>query len=126
MLDTIEIKNEVPTYEIKIAIGLRVGYSEKVYSQEFAETIIQEYVDDAGFCVAVCPTRFIYTHGQEPGIIISIINYPRFPSNKEDLKFMAIELARKLMIKLEQTRCSVILPDYTKLLENKEKINGVN
>ena len=108
------------TYEIKIYCGLRHGYSktEPLHDIEEVKSICQGYCDRNGFCVTVNPTEFIYTDGFEPGAIIGIINYPRFPKGIGELDTRALELAEILLNEMNQERVSVVTPRETIMLEN--------
>lgn len=109
--------NEVTTYTAQIYVGLRVGYSEQLYSLKEVRGLCQEYADSVGLCVTVTPTEFIYTKGYEPGVIVGLINYPRFPSEFVDIEFHALALAGKLKDALEQNRVSVVFPHKTVMIE---------
>jgi len=88
------------TWEAQIFCGLRKGYSSEFYTIEDLEKICQEYVDEIGWCVTVTPTKFIYKKGNEPGAIIGVILYPRFPLEIEELKARVQGLAYLLMVRL--------------------------
>jgi len=107
------------TYEIKIYCGLRQGYSKELplHDLEEVKSICQEYCDTNGFCVTVSPIEFIYTDGFEPGAVVGIINYPRFPRVPRELDSAAIILAKMLLEKLGQERISVVMPTNTIMLE---------
>jgi hypothetical protein len=116
--------HRVDTYEIKIYMGLREGYDGEVYPLPLVESLLQAYCDAEGFCVTLEPTEFIYTSGNEPGCVIGIINYPRFPKTKADLQFKAFEIAHMLLKETKQYRCSVVASDYTWLLENEDLVGN--
>lgn len=107
----------VLTWQAQIFCGLRVGYTEEILSIEKVYRTCQEYVDEDGWCVTITPTKFIYKNGYEPGAIIGIIDYPRFPSHHQNLKNRTVELAKRLLVKLEQLRISIVFPDETIMLE---------
>ena len=44
-------------------------------------------------CVTVMPTEFIYDGGEEQGVVVELINYPKFPQSPEDINKRARELA---------------------------------
>ena len=67
-----------------------------------AERICREYCDEAGFCVTVTPTNYIYTGGEEDGFIVGLINYPRFPRAPQIIWQRAEELAALLCDNLGQ------------------------
>jgi len=109
------------TIEAKIYCGLKSnsnslkGYE---YSPKIAKTICQEYVDEVGLCVSLTETTFIYTEGEEPGIIVGLINYPRFPSDLKSIKHHCLKLGDKLLGVLDQKRLSIVLPNETIMLIN--------
>lgn len=54
---------------------------------------IRKYCYRIGLCVTVNETIFIYTAGEEYGVEIGFINYPRFPDTEDAIVNKAIELA---------------------------------
>jgi hypothetical protein len=118
------------TFYANIWLGLQPGYEtpERFIKghNEYCKVkeICQKYVEK-GLCVTVTKTEFIYTGGNEPGVIIGMINYPRFPKIEGAILQDAFELAFELMTELDQFRCTVVTPDDTILLENMEKIGDV-
>lgn len=66
-----------------------------------------------GLCVTVEPVTYIYTGGEEEGVRVGLINYPRFPSDAKKLKERASELAHQLMHELHQHSYSIVGPDET-------------
>lgn len=117
-------KIAVDTYEIKIYIGSKVGYNGPDQSTYDMQMRCREYCDEVGFAVTVTQTNFVYTGGEESGVIIGIINYPRFPKTPEELDEHAFTLANMLMKEFKQYRCSVVTSDYTYLLENEELVGN--
>lgn len=106
----------IPKYEATIFIGRRVGYTDEIRSLHTIEAICQEYCNKAGLCVTVTETKFIYTNGSEPGAIIGLINYPRFPTDRVELSKHARLLGMKLKEALGQKRVTLHLPDGTIML----------
>ena len=80
---------------------------------ESAKRICRQYCDDTGFCVTVTKTEYVYTGGQETGIIVGLINYPRFPSDKETMLARATDIANLLREKLNQESFSIQTPEKT-------------
>lgn len=80
---------------------------------ESAKRICRQYCDDTGFCVTVTKTEYVYTRGQESGIIVGLINYPRFPSDKETMLTRATDIANLLREKLNQESFSIQTPEKT-------------
>ena len=103
----------VETYGASIFLGLRGGYTNNVSTIKEVNRIVGEYVDEHNMCVSVTPTAFHYVGGDEPGAIIGLINYPRYPSTKECLKSYALAMATHLKETFHQNRVSVMFPDET-------------
>ena len=66
-----------------------------------------------GACVTVTPTNYIYTMGEESGVEVGLINYPRFPKSKEDIFEQAEELGHMLMEECCQGSFTIMTPDET-------------
>lgn len=82
------------TYTATIYMGLKPSYSgvNETYlltAKRKALNIIQDYCDNVGLGVTVTDTLFVYTEGNEPGLIIGLINYPRFPSEDYEIRSKA-------------------------------------
>jgi hypothetical protein len=78
-----------------------------------AKKITQEYCDKNGMCVTVTPTVYVYTGGQEDGVIVGLINYPRFPKYNSELLKIAEAIAEELRIGLGQQSYSIDTPKET-------------
>ena len=84
----------------------------KIYiagDKSLAKQFLQEYVM-RGACVSISDEEYIYTMGHEAGIVVNLINYPRFPKEPAALLCQALELAEELVEKLYQGSCTVV--DY--------------
>ena len=71
-------------------------YWVKIYLSGSIETIkavCREYCYRIGLCVTINPTLFIYTGGEEYGVEIGLINYPRFPDSEKGIMAKAVDLA---------------------------------
>lgn len=73
-----------------------------------------------GLCVTIEPVEFVYTGGQESGVRVGFINYPRFPSEPETIFAVAEELALVLIDKLHQHSASIVASDRTVWLSRRE------
>jgi hypothetical protein len=80
---------------------------------ERAKQICREWCFNIGGCVTVTPTTYIYTGGEESGVIVGFINYPRFPTTPDDLLTKARQLADGLMHGLCQHSYSIQTPETT-------------
>lgn len=94
-------KAECLTHVIKIYIA---------GDKNLARQVLQEYVMK-GMCVSISDEEYIYTMGNETGIVVNLINYPRFPKSKQELLTEAYQLAEHLIEKLYQGSCTVV--DYS-------------
>jgi hypothetical protein len=78
-----------------------------------AKQACREYCFETGFCVSVEPVSFIYTGGEELGVRVRLINYPRFPMTTTMLLEKAEQLGRALIERLCQHSFSIVGPDET-------------
>lgn len=78
-----------------------------------AKQACREYCFNVGLCVTVEPVTYVYTGGEESGVRVGLINYPRFASSHDDLRAKALGLANFLMEELYQNSYSVVGPDDT-------------
>jgi hypothetical protein len=116
---------QIPTYEIKIYVGTQPGYEpcSSIISNNIKrgiKTYLQEYANVIGFCTTVTDTEFIYKNGREKGVVIGIINYPRFPSTPEKLLDHAFTIAYNLLIIAKQKRISIVTSDDTYMVHHNE------
>jgi len=84
--------------------------------------ICREYTWNHGLCVTITPTDYIYTGGEESGVIIEIINYPRFPATSTKIAETAINLGMNLVHGLHQRSFSVMTPDETVRFSRGEEV----
>ena len=80
---------------------------------EQAKQVCREECMAEGLCVTVSPASYIYTGGEESGIVIGLINYPRFPSSPDRIVRRARVLAETLMKRLCQRSFSLMTPQET-------------
>ncbi len=85
-----------------------------------AEQVCREYCYSVGHCVTVTPTRYVYKGGDETGVIVGLINYPRFPKAPEALLADAEQLGDLLMVALCQSSFTVETPGTTKWFSRRE------
>jgi hypothetical protein len=86
-----------------------------------AKRILKKYCHEHGCCVTVTPTEYIYTGGAETGVIVGLINYPRFPSTPEELTTKAVDLAQLLLNGLFQKSVTVQTPAQTLWFSQREE-----
>jgi hypothetical protein len=117
----------VPTFTATVYVSLEETYSADgvklqvpiVHSLWDVQSVLRDYCDIVGLCVTLSETQYIFTHGSERGIVVGLINYPRFPSTPEAIRGHAMELAARLKVALGQRRVSVVFPDETVMLGEK-------
>ncbi len=73
-----------------------------------AHRVVREFCYTLGACFTVTPSKFIYTGGEEDGFAINLLNYPRFPSDPENLFMRARDLAHRLMMTCNQRTCLLV------------------
>lgn len=78
-----------------------------------AKQVCREWCMAVGACVTVEPLDYIYTGGEEAGVRIGFINYPRFPASEPYIVERATDLAMRLMEKLCQHSFSIVGPAET-------------
>lgn len=106
----------VPTFTATVYVGLLERDTGVSVPVSAAKSKIKEYVNAVGLCVTCTETEFIYTRGGEPGLIIGLINYPRFPSSPEQIKAHAIAVAEMLLKECKQMKVTVVMPIETVMI----------
>jgi hypothetical protein len=110
---------QVESYPVSIYVGFKnIKTNQIVGSVGLIELICQRFCNEIGLCVTVTPTKFIYTDGSEPGCIVGLINYPRFPDSKENILSTATSIAGIFKFHCEQQRISIVAPDVTIMIES--------
>lgn len=95
----------LPTYQVTIYIAGDVATAERV---------IREHCYQNGCCVTITQTKFIYTGGEETGVAVGLVNYPRFTSTPEQIDALAEILARSLIPACNQTSCLLVSTTKTR------------
>lgn len=85
-----------------------------------AKHVCREYCLEVGLCVTVEPVDYIYTGGEESGVRVGLINYPRFPVDVLEIENRAYALAHKLMTGLCQHSFSIVGPEKTEWFTRRE------
>jgi len=114
-------QQSVKTFQATIFCGFRPGYNQLLkFDEDYfreAKDICQEYCNSVGLGLTIKPTHFGYKDGEEPGVEIGLINYPRFPKQDIEIKNISLELATKLKEHFKQIRVSIVFTDETIMLE---------
>jgi len=106
-------RTETTSYPISIFVGGE--YAE-------AKAISRAYCDAVGLCVTVTATAYVYTDGETLGVIVGLINYPRFPSAPDAIRAHAEALALKLIEGLGQQSASIQAPDKTVWISFRDQV----
>lgn len=113
-------------YSVKIYCGLKEGYDGLQHSINHAYELCQEFCDKVGLGVTVSPTHFIYKDGNEDGVVVGLINYPRFPKFPTEIDNLAIKIAEILMVNFKQQRVTIETPQQMIMLEQGDKFEELN
>ena len=90
-----------------------------------ARRICKKFCNEIGLCVTVTPTTYIYTGGEEVGVIVELINYPKFPIKMKATLFnTALALADELQDGLYQDSYTVMDSSDTYWQSNREGVSG--
>jgi hypothetical protein len=103
-------------------------YWAKIYiagDYEVAKQVCREYVMK-GLCVNISKVDYIYTMGEESGVCVELIQYPRFKRSELSIKQEAGELGKELIEKLHQGSCTVMTAYTTYYLTRKREIEERN
>lgn len=95
------------TYHLKSSYWVRCYISGPI---EMVKQCCREFVLD-GLCVTVTPTTYIYTHGEESGVMIELIRYPKYPNSpgsKKDNWNTMVELADFILDQTHQGSYTVM------------------
>lgn len=117
------IKSKLPTYRVDICFGLAPGYdlssAETIrHQREAAGSVCYRYCEQERIGLTITETAFVYPGGQEPGLVVSLINYPRFPRQNVEVLQIALKVADELLFVLDQERMTVVeIPGETFLVE---------
>lgn len=85
-----------------------------------AQEICREFCSKNGACFFIKPGEYIYTGGQESGVEVTLINYPRFPKASHALENTARELGMRLIEGLHQNSGTIVGPNGTTWLSRKK------
>ena len=118
-------KNSIKTFWARIFIGTFRQYEPFVHRTEADFfSLIGTLSNQEKICLEVSRTSYVYPgapHGGEPGYVVGIIAYPRFPQTKGVLRKKALKIAETLRRYFEQHRVSVMFPDETILVGEENK-----
>ena len=76
---------------------------------DFIEEVCRQYCE-SGYCVNIAPVNYIYKHGEQSGARIELINYARFPENRDEMFQRANILALDIAYRCHQKSWSIVTP----------------
>lgn len=94
-----QMRSVAKTYEAKIFIG---GDYEK------AKDVCREFCNEHPLCVTVTPTEYVYVGGAQSGVIVGLIQYPRFVDKEPNILQKAEKLGSELCDKLYQKSYTIV------------------
>jgi len=115
----------INTFEAKVILGLKVGYSEELITLNQVKSAIREIaptIEGYTFSGTLTPGEIIVAgknEYQEPCILITTSIYPRFPQEKTKFKKEFIEFIGKLAEELKQERIGITFTDESLMIETK-------
>ena len=95
-----------PTYTVRVYMAGDIAHARQLLRREV-------YPPNAGLCVTVEPTTFVFTGGEEAGFVLGFVNYPRFPSEPRELWARAQGIAERLIPALGQWSALLVAQDKT-------------
>jgi hypothetical protein len=108
--------HHIPTYTADIYVGAREGYSDKIREPWEFNKCVSDYVNEVKLAATITHLNFQYVDGNEPGVKVGLINYPRFPKSRQQIRDLAFSLAEKLKAEFKQERVTIVFPDDTVML----------
>jgi hypothetical protein len=102
---------EVKTYTAKIYISASI---------DAVAQLLREYAFNNGACFTIEKTLFIYTGGEECGVVVGLVNYPKFEKDNKRIFKDAVEVAELILSKTFQRTCLIVAPDKTRWIEVKQ------
>ena len=84
-----------------------------------AEDVCRKYVE-RGHCVNVYETNYIFKFGEQRGVVVEFINYPRFARTQEQLTTEAKELGLALMHEMNQGSFTIQSRDGTYFVDRRD------
>lgn len=90
--------NEVETFYANIHVA---------GDYDVARSACREIAYGFGFCFQLHKVDYVYSGGEESGLLIRVINYPRFPRTPEEITKLTVEFAKIIADKLCQKSFTV-------------------
>lgn len=114
----------VKAWSATMTVGKLRGYHGKKISEEELRDSIAEFqrnssiLTSANCAVKIVDSEVIFEDYREECWDITVINYPRFPLKESCLESFIVDLCEWLLLKLEQNRITICLPNKHIMLES--------
>ena len=122
-------KKIIKSFSAKVTFGLELGYTGELIEKTKIIKHIQKIQNkliknkDIFLSVSISECNIVMSGQIEPHLILSFINYPKFPLKIETLKKEIEQLTKQLMNKFKQNRTIIEYLDETIMLEQQGKID---
>ena len=119
----------IKTFQASICLGLETGYTGKLYNKELIIEELQVYQknkiqhDKIYLSASVSECNIVLSGQNEKHLKLDFINYPKFEMTKKNFKKEVIDLAKHLLIKMQQNRTVVVFTDETIMIEVEKNID---
>ena len=119
------------TYNFQLFVGMKDIATGKTATMDKVRKLVDYCCRDCMCCLTVTPTEFIYPspgpwpRRHEKGVIIGLINYPRFPKSLTELLQTMDVTAWYMMKNLNQCHVTYTYEEGTCMLTNLEQIYKV-
>ncbi|QXP70025.1 hypothetical protein H0I29_15620 [Polaribacter sp. R2A056_3_33] len=123
-------KKTLKPFSAKVTLGLELGYTEKLIEKteiiQYLQKIQKDLIltENIYLSVSISDTNIVMSGQIEPHILLSFINYPKFPLKPEKLKKEIEKLTKQLMRKFKQNRIVIEYLDETVMLEQSKEIDN--
>ena len=79
-----------------------------------AKQVCRMYCEETPYCFSLTKVDYVYHGGEEEGFKVTLINYPRFPSEHDVLEEHAIAVAKVLAEVLHQGSYTIVSKNLSK------------
>lgn len=103
------------------------SYCVKIYIAGCYSIIKQachDFVKEQPLCINLKRVEYIYTGGEESGVVIEIINYARFPKTEAEINNTALSLGNFIKDKANQKSFSIVTPTKSTYINGENLEHG--
>ena len=117
-------RKPLKTFYANIYMGLTRGYEGEEIDRKEVETYLSFFSNKHQIGITVTDTHFIYPSGEEKGVCLGIIDYPRYPVGSKKIRIISEGLVDDLLDLFDQERITVVYPDTTIMFERGNEDNN--